>query len=222
MAKKRTENVSQKGRSLDDFNEELSYSKQKELDEQDEPSWYHYAIILACVVLFFVGLYYVFADKGECKKVVHGEMDTRYKCPVQIHGRSGSVEFLAPIEEVRKYNYISEVSKLDVLNSKQVILSFDEYNGTDNGQVALVSTRVTGVLKALGFPFSPEKSFATTDTVTCHNSSLTSKVVLFKPYETENGIFFNVSNGCISIKGTSVEEFQKVGDQFLQDLVEGG
>ena len=200
--------------------EEISYTKKKELQEKkDEPSWYHYVIVLLVIFGVFLIIFFITKEDTICEEVKL-KTSSRFKCPVTINERPGKVEFLAPIEEVRKYSYNFELNKYDLLNTKEFILSFDTYNDTDNGNVLLVSSRLSQIFRVYGFFFG-NNSFVRTNTTTCTNSTTDRKVILFKPYENESEVEFNKENGCVTIKGENIEEFLQVGDSLILELIEG-
>ena len=195
---------------------EEKFLKEKIIEDDGEPSFFHYLTILTIIFLIFFGLYYFFKSDTICEKIVLKD-SVKYKCPLKIQNRSGSLEFFSTIEDVRKYNF--EVpKKKEVLNTKEFILSFNNYNGSDNGQVSLVSTRIVGILKVFGFKFF-EDSFQKFQNISCKNSSIDKKVIWFNPYSNESKVSLK-SNGCIVLEAENIEDFIKVGDKFLLSLVE--
>lgn len=196
--------------------------KKSEESINDEPSWYHYLIVFLVILGVFGVFYYGVEIYGKTFDSNSSDKDDLRKSYIHeyvVDGKTYNLEFQHTFDEIEKFNYSIEVNKYDLLNSKNITLSFGEYNGTDNKPVAIVSVKIMRFLKYVyGVEFG-ENNFNTLDGVSCKNSTLEEKVMTFNPYANESGVYYNTTTGCVEIKATSPDKFVGVGDTFLYTLI---
>ncbi len=208
--------------SEDEVETQLSKDLIKKIEKKnqdDEPRWYHYLIVSLCFIALFIGLYYTldYFEKEPPNPHINVQLYTYH---FKVGEKNGSIQFYTPINKIEDLDYPIEVSKYDFLNSKRIILSFMEYNGTDNGEVALVSGRLAPFIKHVySFDFNPYEDIKHTNESNCSTSTLDEKIVTFNPYSDRNGVFYNESNGCIEFLTDDATKMRELGDIFFYTLI---
>lgn len=192
-------------------------------DEKESPSWYHYAIILGVLVLLvlvgtFVSEWYYQNSEVDLNKTV--DMNETYVYKFKKGNVTYNVQLGTSQTELEKFNFSIQPNKYDVLNTLNFRFSFDEYNGSDNGQVSMAAIKLRRFLSTVyNFKFDANSSFQSTENITCANSTLNNKVVTFNPRSSESGVFLN-SNGCLNINSTSPNLLPFVIDSFMVEIME--
>lgn len=220
MAKKKKEKEPEVFVKKEEIEED--FEKEKKV-ENDEPSWYHYIIVLGIFVGIFLFAYFGYNFYHSIQD--NTEVDTgfnsarTYLYEHKVRNITYNLRFHYPVEEFDKVEYTYELSKLDLLNTREFIFSLDEYNGTDNGMVTVGTTFFISFLKTVyRFTFE-EENFKKFENFTCENSTKSEKVVTYDPYSNETGIFYNKDNGCIQIKATNSEEAIFLTEKFVYEVV---
>lgn len=196
---------------------------EKVLLEDDEPSWYHYAIILLVFFGIIAGIYYGY-EYYDMKK--HEDL-SKYEpssesfiYPYVSNNITFNIEFQNDFNFIKKQNIPIEVKKEDIWSSVNVTFAFYTYNGTDNRYVTTTSVKFMKLLKYVyGMNFNESESFKMINESNCSTSTLNSKVIVFNPYTTRNGVFYNKENGCIEVFSRTPKEMVLVGDTLLYDLI---
>ena len=188
-------------------------------NHEDEPRWYHYLIVSLCFIALFIG-FYLILDYFETESPNPNINVELYMYHFKVGERNGSIQFYTPIKKIEDLDYPIKVSKYDFLNSKRIILSFMEYNGTDNGEVTLVSGRLAPFIKHVySFDLDPYEDIKHINESNCSTSTLDEKVVTFNPYSDRNGVFYNESNGCIEFLTDDATKMKELGDKFFYTLI---
>ena len=203
---------------------EIQVSKEfiKNIDKKnqdDEPRWYHYLIVSLCFIAFFVGLYFAldYFEKEPQNPNINIKL---YTYNFKVGERNGSIQFYTPTDKIEDLDYPIEVSKHDFLNSKRIILSFMEYNGTDNGEVTLTSGRLAPFIRHVYLiDFDPYEDIKHINESNCSTSTLNEKVVTFNPYSDRNGVYYDESNGCIEFLTNNATKMRELGDKFFYTII---
>lgn len=216
---KNLQSLSNKGAS----SEEDSHKSKPISEEKESPSWYHYAIILGVLVaLVIVGTliseWFYQSSEVDLNKTVNVNETFIYEY------KKGNVTYNVHLgtsqTELEKYNFSIEPNRYDVLNTLNFRFSFDEYNGSDNGQVSMAAIKLRRFLSTVyNFKFDINSSFHSTQNITCDNSTSSNKVVTFNPRASESGVFLD-SNGCVSINSTQPNLLPFVVDSFMIEIME--
>ena len=190
--------------------------------ESGEPNWYHYVIVILVFLAVF-GLIYVgfeLYDKLNSDPTSFTNVSEKYKYPYTVGNVTYNIYFNTRPENLLELNFTLEPSKLDILNTRELIFSFDEYNGSDNGKISVASSKLLSFFQRVYvFTFDPDVNFKLYNESNCSTSTMKNKVVLFEPYSNVNGVFFNESNGCIEIKSTNIDEMMVVVDSLIFKLI---
>ncbi len=191
-------------------------------EDSGEPSWYHYVIVFLvffAAIGIFYGAFEVYDNFfGDTKNVE--DLKKTYIYPYKLGNTTYNVEFHYPIDELVQMTYPIEVSTLDLINSIEIINSFYEYNGTDNGKVTVTASKITSFFKRVYFfSFDADVNFKSINESNCTTSTLRDKVIIYDPYSDKNGVFYNESNGCIQVLSQTPDDLIKVGDYFIFSLI---
>ena len=201
----------------------------EKIAKDDEPSWYHYVIVLIVFGLVIYGGYYGFnyIDSTYAKPInivpeddfgLNGSL-VLTKYPYKVGNVTYNIYFHDEVDNIALYDFVVEPSKIDILNTAEFILSFDVYNGTDNGEVTKASTKFVSFVKMVyRFEFDLE-SFVMHNESSCSTSSLKYKVVEFDPNSNETGVFFDEKTGCVKFLAENPKDMVKLSDKFIYDMI---
>lgn len=197
-------------------------SKEEE-KSQEQPSILHYLIVLGILVggLFvFAFVFEFFADSTGPQLDRNATPEESYRYEFVRSNATYNIELSAPIEDINRYNFTIEPTRLEVLNTQSFTFSFDTYEGSDNGQVSMSAIKLRRFLdRVYFFNFDSNESFTTTDTFTCDNSTPQHRVVEFKPRADVSGVF-SEDNGCFVVKSTQPNLMPFVIDDLLVSIME--
>ncbi len=206
---------------------QIEDKKTKDLDESkknidDEPSWYHYVIVLIFFVLLFYGIYILLgldSTKGvKMNNNISNTLET-YDYTYEEDGKKYNFKFNSPVNELREYDVPIELNKYDLLNSDNIIFVFLDYNTSDNKYISISSVKLMRLIKYyFKFDFSKE-DFKMISNYSCMNSTLDNKVIIFDPYKNSTGVYYNQSNGCININSNNASNLVKLTDKLMLDLI---
>lgn len=193
--------------------------------EEEEPTFFHYTIIILFFIIGGIILYQVlnfFDSTIDPNSTINNSNK-----PIQFYdysfimsnGKSAKIQFYAPPDSVKNFNYPIEISKIDLLNSKNIYLSFMEYNGSDNGEISRTSLRLVPFLRdVLLFSFDVETDLYKYENLNCQNSSVDNKVIVFNPYSDKTGVFYD-GEGCIEFLTQDPKDMRYIGDKFFYTLI---
>jgi len=218
-----------------DMNEAKKIEKERVqadvVNQDDEPSWYHYIIVFMIFAsifgVFYLGYYFFYEDQsniGNLTGMNNTSLDNNSpvvltKYPFVQGNITYNLFFHNTIDEIEAMNFPVQVDKLDLLNTRSFIMAFDNYNGTDNGEVARGSTKLVSFFSLVyTFEFNNE-SFVRTDVIDCSNSTLSEKVITFNPYSERVGVFYNQTNGCISFETDNPKDVVDLVDKLIYGVV---
>jgi len=191
----------------------------KKVDD-NEPSWYHYVIVLLFFGSVFWVVWFAFSFYDEQPIDIHNSSNVvLHKYPYVVGNVTYNIYFQNSVDEIESMDFVVEPNKLDVLNTRRFVMSFMDYNGADNGEVTKSSTKVISFLKNVyRFKFDKD-SFKMINESNCSTSSINYKVVLFNPYSNVTGVFYNNSNGCIEFLADSPDKIVSLSDKFIYDVI---
>jgi hypothetical protein len=213
---------------MDKKRKDVSQSKDKvEVDlvssDDESPSWYHYLTILLIIfggiwlLSFIVNTYTSYSDV-EIIDAVNSTETYSYK--KTIGNITYNIQLSMPLIELEKFNFIVEPDKLDILNTLSYTFSFNTYNGTDNGQVTLSATKLRRYLSLVHFAKFDEGDFAQSDVISCMNSTVNRRVVLFEiDPSIEVSSVLEDTNGCIRFVVNDAFEMPHLTDYFIVSLL---
>ena len=197
----------------------------KKDESDDEPRLYHYAVVILIIVGIFFGMYFSFNlysqyFGGDEVENVNGS--TLYMYSHKIANVTYNLKFHSPVSDFESSNLITEPEKIDVLNTRELIFTFKEYNGSDNGKVTVTSGFLLSFFRNVyAFSFNPEENVKLFNESNCNTSNKSYKVVIFDPYSEREGVFYNETNGCITIESQTPERLIFVGEKFAYDILNG-
>lgn len=200
-------------------------SKKKVIEEKTEnPSWYHYLVILGGFALIFVVISMiinVYNSSQEIEIVDVLETDETYSYTHKVGNVSYTILLVEPLENLRKLNYVVEPNLLDILNTLSFKFSFGEYNGTDNGQVSLAATKLRKYLSLVHFITFEQEDFLSNITPSCDGSTKTNRIVTFEINSSisVSGVF-EEENGCIRVISSNAIEFPYIMDYFIVSILQ--
>lgn len=199
--------------------EKVEAKKEK---ENESPSWYHYVIVLGVFFLigFVVYIGFEIYDKysnPDIKDVFEDNSKLIYE--YQREGVTYNLELDNSVETLERLNFSIQTQKIDILNTIDIIFSFDTYNGTDNGYVTRSSVKLKRFLDVVYFFQFDQGDFTTLDNLTCINSTKNNRIVTFTINSTRSGVFED-ENGCLSFESTTPQELPAVVDTFMIHIVE--
>lgn len=217
MVKKATKKISKKNEVVEKVNAE-------DVAQDDEPSWYHYLIVLlimAAIIFIPWGIYTLYENSIDTDLNISNNNSNLVltKFPYKKGNITYNLYFHNSILEIEGMNFPVQVNKLDLLNTQNFIMAFDIYNGTDNGEVTRGSTKMTSFLSTVyRFKFG-ENSFVRINQTNCENSTLNMKVITYNPYSNREGIFYNQSNGCIQFETNEPTHIVDLVDNLIYGVV---
>lgn len=194
--------------------------------KDDEPSWYHYLIVIVVFILVGSGIYYTYdfiENFGEVDIPLDNLTNITkpaelFNYPYKVGNVTYNIKFHNSIEDIESMDYIIEPNRMDILNTISIDMSFYDYNGTDNGQVSTGSTTLLSFLKLVyHFNFDAE-SFKMYNETNCSDSSMRDKIIMFNPYVNQTGVFMD-DNGCIEILSDEPAKIVDLVDKFIYTLV---
>lgn len=218
---------------------EVKSSTKKNLDISDEPKWYHYVIVLLAFFGFFALIYAAFEVydgfmgpqvtpidniSTEDNNSTNGSniLVQTYVYEHKVGNITYNLHMHTPISDLEDLDIVVEPDKLDILNSRELIFSFMDYTGEDNGKVTVASSKLVSFFKNVyHFSFN-DSNFKMVNESNCQTSTKSFKSVLMNPYSNESGVFYDSTSGCIEVMATSPQELITVSDKFIYELVENG
>lgn len=210
-------------------NEEIEKEVQKEKkvksEGDDEPKLYHYLIVLFVIVGLFFAVYFgfnLYSDNFGDNDVVLNNSDNKVLNKYQY--KKGNVTynfyFHNEVSDIRDSEMVIEPTKYNILNTREFLFTYMEYNGSDNGKVTVSSGLLMSFFKKVyGFTFNPDENIKLINSTDCSNSTASHKVIIFNPYSDKEGVYFNQSNGCINVLSKSPERIIFVGEKFLYEIL---
>ena len=194
-------------------------------ETSEEPSWYHYLIVIGVIVGIFFVFYIGFevyenlnSNNSNPNFSGNSTYSQTFKYPYKVGNITYNLNFYYTTDQLDSFNYTIEPNKLDILNSRNFTFVFKEYNGTDNGRVGLASTKLMRFLRIVyKFDFNPE-NFVNYGNYSCLNSTRSNKIIVFDPYKESTGVFFNRTSGCINIDGVDADQLVATTDKFMYEL----
>ena len=196
---------------------------EKVLLEDDEPSWYHYVIILGVFFGTILGVYfgYEYYDMKKKDNLENYEpLRETFIYDYKVGNITYNLEFHNTFDYIERHNIIVEVTKENIWESRNITFAFYEYNGTDNRYVSTASVKFMKLLKYVyNINFDDTNSFKMISEVNCSTSTVKSKVVVFYPYSDKNGVFYNETNGCIEVLSRTPKEMVLVEDTLMYNLI---
>jgi len=242
-------------KDLKDKDKNNSINEKPKRNKEDEPSWYHYLIVIAVIFIIFYGISYftnfsftsntnnienlstnysevynndtsnqpyvlINETTNETTVILPLNLSKNYLYKKKIGNEIFNLNFNSPVDEVENYETTIEVSKIELLNSNSLTLSFLDYNGIDNMYVSTASVKLMKLLRYLYKLKFTTENFRKYEDINCANSTLENKVIVFDPYQKElSGVFYNTSNGCIRILSTTPSQMVSITDKLLYELV---
>lgn len=192
----------------------------------DEPSWYHYFIVLFFIFIFFVGINYFLNGYSDSSVAVTGVNLTNSSSKLQEYsysyeeaGKIYNFKFNSPVSVLKSYNVTNQLYKYDLLNSKSITFIFGEYKGLDNKYVSISSVKFMRFLKSYFNVGFTSDNFKMNSNYSCLNSTLNNKMVFFNPYSNSTGVYYNNMSGCILINAKTPLGLVEVTDKLMYMLV---
>lgn len=204
----------------EEINEEVESEKgSKKVEVDEEPRWYHYLIVSIIFIGVFVGLFFIL-DYFENEHAKNSGKVILYDYDFEINGNDASIQFYNPVEDIEEMNFNIGISKYDLLDSSEIYLSFAEYGGTENGDLAKTSTRLLSFLiKIYRMDLDPKKHVVLEKDFSCLNSTPNVKVIEFNPYSDTNEVTYDEETGCIRFLTDDSKKMAALGDKFFYTLI---
>lgn len=182
-----------------------------------EPNWYHYLIVIIIFLILFYLVYYSFNFFSPNYKKSANIRVNFYNYPYTVGNVTYNIQFSNPIDIIKNTNYKIQVNKIDLLNSLNLTMAFYNYSGDTNGYVGIVASKISSFLSQVYFLKFNNNQF--TNISNCSTSNISSKVIMFNPNSSINGILYNKSNGCIQVLSTNATNIVMVGDKLIYNLI---
>lgn len=195
----------------------------KKNNSDDEPTLFHYSVVLFVMFLIF-GLFYIgfeyYDNKTNDGAINNPNLNIKlYKYPFKVNNVDYSIQFYNPVSDLEK-------STLNIGISKDELLSTDDFKFifssdlSSNGEVIKVSGRLFPFLKNVyRFPLNTQTDIITSDNLTCENSTIGTKLIFFNSNSSINEVTYDNSNGCITFKTTKPELMGTLGDKFFLEII---
>ena len=221
MAKKKTstKKVTSTKKNLSKKPEKKEEVVKKEPVEDDEPSWYHYLTIILVIIGLFVGAYFIFEYVDSRSDADVGTGNKQYLYEHKVGKITYNIYFTVPISELEKLSYPVEVTERDLFNTASVRLSFQEYNGTDNGYVSVSAIKLRRFLDTVYHFSFEQENFAQFNETNCTNSTNLNRIVTFDPYQNTTGVFVEEDSGCITFATQEADEMRVLVDYFIYETI---
>jgi hypothetical protein len=190
----------------------------KKIDKEEEPSWYHYIIVIALFALIIYTGVLIFDYFDEGNKPQDGVKTEDYYYKYKVGNITYNIEFTEPVTNISNLRYWSPITKEDLWNTADIKFSFNEYNGTDNGYVSISSIKLRRFLDNVFYFSFEEGDFVKYNETNCSHSTFANRVFTFNPYSEREGVFVD-ENGCVIFEAKSAKEFPRVVDKFIYDII---
>ncbi len=198
-------------------------SSSKNKTNDGEPTLFHYSVVLIVLGSIFAALFMGFEYYDT--KTNDGAIDTPnlniklYKYPFKVNGIDYSIQFYNPVSDLEKSDLEIGITKLELLSTKNFKFIFSS-DSSSNGEVIKVSGRLFPFLKNIyKFPLDTQKDIMSSDTLTCENSTIDTKLIFFNSNSSTNGVVYDNSNGCITFKTTDANLMGTLGDKFFLEII---
>lgn len=187
-------------------------------DADDEPSWYHYVIILGGILGFFALLIFSFSFYYDDSNI---ENSTSYYIYDYNEGNiSYKIHFNSPVSEIEEFEYIIEPDRLDVLNTVTFKISLMNYSGDANIHVGKSSAKLLSFLKRVYHYNIAVEDVVRFNEFNCMNSTKRDKVITFDVNASKTGVFFDDSTGCVEFLTNDSKEIPSLVDKFIYTLIQ--
>ncbi|MFW5704656.1 MAG: hypothetical protein ACOCXG_02325 [Nanoarchaeota archaeon] len=183
--------------------------------KDDEPSWYHYVIVLLVLAGVIFGVYYLGNLFFEEETGPGTTMET-YPYVYTVGNVNYNIIFNSPVEVLNSSDLFVPIEKSELFQTQRFVFSYTpEANVARVGQASIKLKRFLG--SVFSFQFTPE-SFKTTDEINCSNSTLKQRVILFDVGSQENSIEVE-DNGCIIFNSVDENSTMFLVDKFIWEIV---
>jgi len=227
MSKKEEESFKEDNKDIEEVDSNSEESSKKETEKSnDEPSWYHYLVVLGVVLIVIVGVpmaLYNLTDFGDERDIDGGDeneidRDT-FIYEYERGGATYNIEFDSRIEEFTELDAEIEIDRYDILNTINVKFGIDTYEDQDERYVATVSTKLMTFLSKVYYFNFEEGDIQPYNNLNCTHSTPEERVFVFDPYSDRTGVF-EKENGCVSLEAQNPQDFRKLGDLFIYSLTD--
>jgi hypothetical protein len=141
-----------------------------------------------------------------------------YKYPFEINGKTTNIQMYNTLEQLEENNFKIGITKDELLDTETFDLVFNS-KASSNGAVVKVSGRLYPVLSILyGFPMEALENIVYSDEISCADSTLERKLVMFDSDYSSNEVLYDGETGCIQFKTTSQDNMGTLGDKFFYEL----
>jgi hypothetical protein len=195
----------------------------KKFESDNEPTLFHYTIVLLILGTVFGILYMGFEFYDE--KTNEGAINNPnlkiklYKYPFIVDGNTYSIQFYNPISDLEKSDLKIGITKDELLSTQNFKFIFSS-NSSSNGEVVKISGRLFPFLKNVYmFPLNSQKDIISSNNLTCKNSTIDTKLIFFNSNSTTNELVYDNLTGCIIFKTTNSNLMGTLGDKFFLDII---
>jgi hypothetical protein len=141
-----------------------------------------------------------------------------YKYPFELNGKTTNIQMYNTLEQLEDNDFKIGISKEELLDTETFDFIFNS-KPSSNGAVAKVSGRLFPVLSVIfKFPMTGLDNILYSDVLTCKDSTLSRKLVMFDSDSKINEVAYDSVTGCIEFKTTSQGEMGTLGDKFFYEL----
>lgn len=141
-----------------------------------------------------------------------------YKYPFELNGKTTNIQMYNTLEQLEENNFKIGINKEELLDTETFDFIFNS-KPSSNGAVAKVSGRLFPVLSVIfKFPMTGLDNILYSDVLTCKDSTLSRKLVMFDSDSKTNEVAYDSVTGCIEFKTTSQGEMGTLGDKFFYEL----
>ena len=193
--------------------------KAESIDNDEEPSWYHYLIVLVVIAVIIFGIMFLI-NLGNPDETIKGEKNGLfYTFKYNYDGTDYNIHFRTDEMTLINEDLLIEPTLEDILNSNNLTMMFYNINGTDNSQLTIGSSFLTSFLTGVhNMKFADFVSVEKED-FNCNGSTLGNKFILIDPSSNREGIFYNKTNGCIQFETYNASRTILLTEKFVYNSI---
>ena len=143
-----------------------------------------------------------------------------YKYPFEVKGKTVNIELYNTLEELEKNDFNIGITQEQFFDTETYFFVFNS-KPSSNGAVVKVSGRLYPILSiVLNYPMKTTENLVQSDVLTCKDSTLAEKILVFDSSASTNEVVYDSVTGCIEFKTTSQDLMGTLGDKFFYEVFE--
>ena len=159
-------------------------------------------------------------NKTKDETKLKNDKHVKIKYPYIKDNVTYNLYFHNTIEDIKNMNFPIEITKQNLLNTQNFIMSFDTYKGNTNGEVGIASTKLVSFLQFVYKYDFNQSSFKRITEFDCSDSTKQNKIITFNPKSDREGIFYNQTNGCIQFETQNPKHMADLIDKLIYEYIQ--